>query len=108
MLLTKSILFIYTIVVKCFNEFQVILCKDGDGKVGLRVKSIDKGVFVALVTKGSPAAMGGLRFGDQILQINGENIAGFDEQKVHKIFKKAGVNNICLAVRDRCEISHSK
>lgn len=80
---------------------SVILCKDGDGKVGLRVKSIDKGVFVALVTKGSPAAMGGLRFGDQILQINGENIAGFDEQKVHKIFKKAGVNNICLAVRDR-------
>jgi len=80
---------------------SVILCKDKDGKVGLRVKSIDKGVFVALVTKGSPAAMGGLRFGDQILQINGENIAGFDEQKVHKIFKKAGVNNICLAVRDR-------
>lgn len=80
---------------------SVILCKDRDGKVGLRVKSIDKGVFVALVTKGSPAAMGGLRFGDQILQINGENIAGFDEQKVHKIFKKAGVNNICLAVRDR-------
>jgi len=80
---------------------SVILCKDRDGKVGLRVKSIDKGVFVALVTKGSPAAMGGLRFGDQILQINGENIAGLDEQKVHKIFKKAGVNNICLAVRDR-------
>jgi len=80
---------------------SVILCKDGQGKVGLRVKSIDKGVFVALVTKGSPAAMGGLRFGDQILQINGENMAGYDEVKVHKIFKKAGVNNICLAVRDR-------
>ena len=68
----------------------MILCKDRDGKVGLRVKSIDKGVFVALVTKGSPAAMGGLRFGDQILQINGENVAGYDEAKVHKIFKKAG------------------
>jgi len=80
---------------------SVILCKDGQGKVGLRVKSIDKGVFVALVTKGCPAAMGGLRFGDQILQINGENVAGYDEAKVHKIFKKAGVNNICLAVRDR-------
>lgn len=80
---------------------SIILCKDGQGKVGLRVKSIDKGVFVALVTKGSPAAMGGLRFGDQILQINGENVAGYDEAKVHKIFKKAGVNNICLAVRDR-------
>jgi len=80
---------------------SVILCKDAQGKVGLRVKSIDKGVFVALVTKASPAAMGGLRFGDQILQINGENVAGYDEAKVHKIFKKAGVNNICLAVRDR-------
>ena len=47
------------------------MCKDRDGKVGLRVRSVDKGVFVALVTKGSPSAMGGLRFGDQILQING-------------------------------------
>ena len=53
----------------------MILCKDKDGKVGLRVRAVDKGVFVALVTKGSPSAMGGLRFGDQILQINGKRIA---------------------------------
>merc|ERR1711976_1034473 len=45
--------------------------------------------------------MGGLRFGDQILQINGENLAGFNEEKVHDIFKKCGVNKIVLAVRDR-------
>ena len=50
----------------------MILCKDKDGKVGLRVRAVDKGIFVALVTKGSPSAMGGLRFGDQILQINGK------------------------------------
>merc|ERR1712223_1625785 len=79
----------------------VILCKDGAGKVGLRVKAIDKGIFVALVAKGSPASMGGMKFGDQILQINGENVAGFSAEKVHSIFKKAGVNNIVLAVRDR-------
>jgi len=79
----------------------VILCKDKDGKVGLRVRSVDKGVFVALVTKGSPSAMGGLRFGDQILQINGDNVAGYSESQVHKIFQKASVNNIVLAVRDR-------
>ncbi len=48
---------------------QVTLCKDAQGKVGLRVRSINKGVFVCLVTKGSPAAQGGLRFGDQILQV---------------------------------------
>lgn len=80
---------------------QVILCKDVNHKVGLKVKSINKGVFVCLVAKASPAAMGGLRFGDQILQINGENVAGFSESKVNDIFKKAQVNNIVLAVRDR-------
>ena len=79
----------------------MILCKDGDGKVGLRVKAIDKGIFVSLVTKGSPAAMGGMKFGDQILQINNETIAGYSAEKVHSLFKKAGVNNIVLAVRDR-------
>lgn len=83
------------------NVRQVILCKDKDGKVGLRVRAVDKGVFVALVTKGSPSAMGGLRFGDQILQINGDNVAGYSESQVHKIFQKASVNNIVLAVRDR-------
>lgn len=80
---------------------QVVLCKDGAGKVGLRVKAIDKGIFVALVAKESPAAMGGLKFGDQILQINNETVAGYTAEKVHSIFKKAGVNNIVLAVRDR-------
>lgn len=79
----------------------MILCKDEAGRVGLRVKAIDKGVFVALVAKGSPAAMGGLKFGDQILQINSENVAGFTAEKVHNVLKKTGVNNIVLAVRDR-------
>jgi hypothetical protein len=37
----------------------------------------------------------------QILQINGENVAGYTESKVNDIIKKAGVNNIVLAVRDR-------
>lgn len=80
---------------------QVVLCKDGDGKVGLRVKAIDKGIFVALVAKGSPAAMGGLKFGDQVLQINNETVAGYSAEKVHSIFKHAGINNIVIAVRDR-------
>merc|ERR1719209_2140183 len=80
---------------------QVILCKDADGKIGLRVKAVNKGVFVCLVTKGSPAALGGLRFGDQILQVDGVNLAGFSSDKVHDLLKKASVNNITMAVRDR-------
>jgi len=80
---------------------QVVLCKDGAGKIGLKVKAVNKGIFVCLVAKESPAALGGLRFGDQILQVNGENLAGFSSDKVHGILKKAPVNNIVMAVRDR-------
>jgi len=80
---------------------QIVVCKDGDGKVGVKVKDINKGIFVCLVTKNSPAAQAGLRFGDQILQINGQNLAGLSADKVHGLFKKAEVNNISLAVRDR-------
>jgi len=80
---------------------QVVLCKDGAGKIGLKVKAVNKGIFVCLVAKESPAALGGLRFGDQILQVNGENLAGYSSDKVHAMLKKASVNNIVMAVRDR-------
>ncbi len=53
------------------------------------------------VQSGSPASMVGLRFGDQILQINNENVAGFSRDKVHDIIKKSQINDIRLVVRDR-------
>jgi len=80
---------------------QIIACKDEKGKMGIRVQHVNKGVFVSFVQKGSPAAMAGLRFGDQILQINGETLAGFDRDKVMKLIKKQPANNINMAVRDR-------
>lgn len=80
---------------------EVTLCKDSDGKVGMRVKAINKGVFVCLVKKNSPAAMAGLRFGDQVLQVNGVTVAGFSMEKVHDHLKKSPANGIQLAVRDR-------
>ena len=36
------------------------------------------GVFVCYVEEGSVAAKAGLRFGDQILQINGQTVAGIE------------------------------
>ena len=42
-----------------------------------------------------------LRFGDQILQVNGVNLAGFSSDKVHEILKKASENNVVMVVRDR-------
>lgn len=80
---------------------EVVLCKDKDGKIGVKVQEISKGIFVTLVQKNSPAALGGLRFGDQILQVNGTNVAGYDADKMHSMFKKCPPNNIVMAIRDR-------
>lgn len=38
---------------------DVNVCKGADGKVGLRVKDINNGIFITLVCKDSPAAMVG-------------------------------------------------
>lgn len=80
---------------------ELILCKDGSGKVGLRAQAINKGVFVCMVVKNSPAALAGLRFGDQILQVNGTTVAGFSVDDVHKILKKSNASNISVVIRDR-------
>lgn len=84
-----------------FRSQQLILCKGADKKVGLRAHAVNKGVFVCVVVKDSPAAMAGLRFGDQILQINGTLVAGFSDDDVHKLLKKSDKNNISIVVRDR-------
>nr|XP_050850134.1 syntenin-1-like [Vespula vulgaris]XP_050850143.1 syntenin-1-like [Vespula vulgaris] len=80
---------------------ELTLCKDKDRKVGLRVHSVNNGIFVCLVSQDSPAALAGLRFGDQILSINDECIAGYTMDQVHKLFRNADVNGIKVVVRDR-------
>ncbi|GIY60187.1 syntenin-1 [Caerostris extrusa] len=80
---------------------EVVLCKDGNGKVGFRVQPVNKGVFIILVQKNTPAALAGLRFGDQILMINDVTVAGFSMDDVHKMIKKANPNRINMVIRDR-------
>ncbi|EPY80288.1 syntenin-1 [Camelus ferus] len=148
---------------------EVILCKDQDGKIGLRLKSIDnclecmpllcrvslllqlspkerdkalftalspgaaalivglstwpklmgpttsqgatqfpdvscsvsQGVFVQLVQANSPASLVGLRFGDQVLQINGENCAGWSSDRAHKVLRQAFGEKVTMTIRDR-------
>ncbi|XP_013398172.1 syntenin-1 [Lingula anatina] len=80
---------------------MVTLCKDQQGKCGLRVRGVNKGVFVAFVHVNSPAALAGLRFGDQILEINNQLVAGWDTDKVMKFIKNAAPEKISMAVRDR-------
>ena len=52
---------------------EVVLCKDKKGVVGMCLLAESKGIFVGLVKKDSPAAMAGLRFGDQILSVSCTN-----------------------------------
>lgn len=78
-----------------------MLCKDGKGQIGLKVSSFNNGIFVSVVVHDSPAAKAGLRFGDQILQINNDFVTGMSVDKVNKIFRSCSVNNINVIVRDR-------
>ncbi|CAG9783657.1 unnamed protein product [Diatraea saccharalis] len=80
---------------------QVVLCKDRDGKCGLRLHSVNNGVFVCYVAAGSPAAIAGLRFGDQVLEINNVALAGMSMDQCHAILRNAPANGIVMAVRDR-------
>lgn len=81
---------------------QVVGCKDpGTHKIGLSVEAINKGIFISYVEENSVAAKAGLRFGDQLLQINGETVAGWDRKKVVTFLKKADPQQIKFAVRDR-------
>lgn len=83
------------------NIREFILCKDAKGKVGMRVQAKDNGIFVCIVVKGSPAALAGLRFGDQILSLNGTIVSGYTVDKIHSMLKKSDKNNISVVVRDR-------
>lgn len=56
---------------------------------------------MAFVHKDSPAALAGLRFGDQILQIDGQNTAGWDTDKCMSVLKKCKADKITMAIRDR-------
>ncbi|CAL7950778.1 unnamed protein product [Xylocopa violacea] len=80
---------------------ELTLCKDKDGKIGLRVHAVNNGIFVCLVRQNSPAALAGLRFGDQILSINEVSVAGYTMEQVHKILRNADINGIKVVVRDR-------
>ncbi|CAH8580886.1 unnamed protein product [Dicrocoelium dendriticum] len=80
---------------------RVLLCKDPSGKVGVQLVSVDNGIFVSFVKAGSPAALGGIRFGDQVLSICDQVVAGFSGDKAMNLIRKGPANNLEIMVRDR-------
>ena len=53
----------------CTGVHEVTLCKDANGRCGISLHPVNKGVFVCFIQRDSPAALSGLRFGDQILSV---------------------------------------
>ncbi|KAM3717036.1 Syntenin-1 [Dirofilaria immitis] len=79
---------------------KVILNRTKDKKYGLRMRAVNQGVFVQLVAEGSPAAAAGIRFGDQLLNLNGTEVLGMTGQKAMDIMKKSK-REVILILRDR-------
>lgn len=81
---------------------ELIVHKGADKKVGVRVKEVNRGICVCLVVKNSPAALAGLKFGDQIVQVNGTEVLGYSDDKFHSLLDKSAKDKpISLIVRDR-------
>ena len=66
------------------------------------MKSIDAGIFCCFVSADSPAALVGIRFGDQILKIDGQDCAGMSSDKAFKMLTKA--DDLKCEVRATSEI----
>ncbi|KAA3674684.1 syntenin-1 [Paragonimus westermani] len=80
---------------------RIVLCKDTNGKVGIQLINMNNGIFVSFVRNQSPAALGGLRFGDQVLAICDRVLAGLSGSKAMGLIRKAAQNNVVFLVRDR-------
>lgn len=81
---------------------NISIVPDAHGKVGLKVKSVSKGIFIQAVIRGLPAAAAGLRFGDQVLTVNDTVVAGLSSDDAHKLFTNGvKTGRIDMTVRER-------
>ena len=86
---------------------MVTICRDQSKKFGLKLKSIDAGIFCCFVSVDSPAALVGIRFGDQILKIDGQDCAGMSSDKAFKMLTKADDLKCEVRIKYKFEGSYS-
>lgn len=78
------------------------LYKEKNGRVGIRLRCINMGMFVQFVAEDSPASIGGIRFGDQILEINGIELLGLSENEAMDLLNSSkDEQTLDLVIRDR-------
>lgn len=80
---------------------ELYLQKDKRGLLGIQLKAMDAGVFITYVECDSPAAIAGLRFGDQVLKIDDEYMAGKKGKNVMKFVRKKCGEIVTMVIRDR-------
>lgn len=84
---------------------EVILCKNQQGKIGLSFNIINIGLFVSAVEKESPAALAGIRFGEQLICINDYFVSGIKKSKIEKIIQDIPLDvEIKMVFRDRPDV----
>ncbi|VDN04892.1 unnamed protein product [Thelazia callipaeda] len=79
---------------------KVILNRFRGQKYGMKMQTVNQGIFVQWVEEDSPAAVAGIRFGDQVLSVNEMEVFGMTGQKVINIMKKSK-RDVVVVLRDR-------
>lgn len=80
---------------------ELVVRKNKEGLVGLQLRDQDRGVFVTYVECDSPAAEAGLRFGDQVLKIDGQYTAGMTGKEAMNFIKRSCGQKVVIIIRDR-------
>jgi carboxyl-terminal processing protease len=82
-----------------YTSFQL----DTEGQfegVGMSVSSVEKGLEVREVYKGSPAQKGGLKVGDVIVSVDGRSLAGKTSDQATTLIKGPAGTKVRLGVQD--------
>ncbi|MBY5959636.1 S41 family peptidase [Membranicola marinus] len=67
--------------------------------IGARIQKIDDAITIIEPYEGGPAVMAGLRAGDQIMMVDGINVAGKSNEEVKDILLGTGGSEIVLGIK---------
>jgi carboxyl-terminal processing protease len=88
---------------KAYQSFEEATQGAFEG-VGMNVEEVPRGLRVLTVFKGSPAARGGVRAGDEIVAVNGRSLRGVSsEQATTRIKGRAGTKVALTVVTGKAE-----
>ncbi|KFB44229.1 AGAP009630-PA-like protein [Anopheles sinensis] len=83
-------------------ENELLIRKGVGEKIGITIRRIEEGkLFICAVARRSPAYLAGLRFGDEILYLDGVPSPSGDLRRVRQLLEKNVRNSIRVHTKDR-------